>query len=140
MLGALEWMQKPCHNQAAADWLRCVDDFENLRELAERDNFPQKEAWYAQHCDILRTALLEWVKPPAQIDPDNDLAEENGSQPHSVPSNPGKTDPYQELLAKVDWDRAMADRFIEFERKKAAIVDRNELIRRAIESLIRDNQ
>jgi len=41
---------------------------------------------------------------------------------------------------KVQWDRAIADRLIEFERKKAPTADRNEWIKRAIERWDRDNR
>jgi hypothetical protein len=139
MLGAMEWLVDSAHRQAAADWIQCVDEFENLRWQADSDNCQEKEAWYARRCDLLRAALLERVEP------------ENGSEPHhgplgggipwsQPPSNPGKTDLYEELLAMVEWDRGIADRLIEFERKLAPAANRDELIRRAIERRIRDNQ
>jgi hypothetical protein len=140
MLGAVEWMHKASHNQAAADWLHCLDELEELREWADRDNFPEKEKWYAKRRDILRSALLEWLEPPTQVDSSNGHQEQNRPKPTSPPPNLGKTDLYQELLAKVQWDRAIADRLIEYEYKLAPTADRNELIRRAIEHLIRDNQ
>jgi hypothetical protein len=64
MLGAIEWMHTSLHKQAAEHWKRCVEEFETLQEQADRDNFPEKQEWYSQHCDILRSALLERVKPP----------------------------------------------------------------------------
>lgn len=140
ILGAVEWLHKSSHNQAAADWLRCVDEFETLQELADRYNFHEQKEWYDYHCDILRAALLEWVKPPDTREPNNSPPEENDARPLSSWPNPGKTDLYQELLSKVDWDSAMADRLIEYERKRAPTADRNELIRRAIERWDRDNQ
>lgn len=140
MLGALEWMHRSSHNQAAADWLHCVEEFDNLREWADRENFQEKEEWYAEQGGLLRTALLEWVEPPDQIDPDKNFPEAQGTEYPPSPVNPGKTDLYQELLAKVEWDRSIADHLIEFERKKAPTTDRKELIRRALEGLIRDNQ
>jgi tetratricopeptide (TPR) repeat protein len=140
MLGALEWMHKACHNQAAADWMRCIDEFEKLQQWANRDNFHQKAEWYERRCEILRAALLEWVKPPNHADPKDTEPQGQAPQPVSRSPAPGKTDLYQELLAKVNWDRAMADCLIEFERKKAPTADRNELIRRAIERWLRDNQ
>ena len=140
MLGALEWMHPACHSQAAADWLRCIDEFANLRECADRDHFHEKAEWYSLHHDILQSALLEWVKPANQIDPQETVPEPEVPKPPPSPPSPGKTDLYQELLAKVDWDREIADRLIEFERKKNPAADRQEWIRRAIEWRIRDNQ
>jgi hypothetical protein len=63
MLGSLEWMHQSSHNQAVADWLHCIDEFEKLRWLADRDNYQAKEEWYSQHCGLLRSALLERVEP-----------------------------------------------------------------------------
>jgi tetratricopeptide (TPR) repeat protein len=63
MLGALEWMHKSLHSQASADWLRCVDELEQLGEWADRENLDDKEKWYSDHCDILRSALLDWLEP-----------------------------------------------------------------------------
>lgn len=140
MLGAVEWMHTSSRKQAAADWLRCIDEFEQLRDCADRDNFPKKEKWYSEHRDILSSALLERVKPAKQSDPANDNPEKNDSEsPVSVASK-NKTYAYDDLLSRVLWDRATADRLIEFERKRAPTADRNELIRRAIERWIRDNQ
>lgn len=140
MLGAVEWMQESSYKQAVTDWTRCIDEFEKLRWWADRDNCQEKEEWYAQHRDILRAALLERVKPPTQSDPGNDLPEENGPEPPPSTPNEKETDPYQDLLIKVRWDRAIADRLIELERKKAPTADRNELIQRAIARWLRDNQ
>lgn len=141
MLGALEWMQRPSHNQATADWIRCIEEFEKLRGEADRDNCPEKEKWYAQHRDILRVALFEKhngnPKPP---NPEHDLPEEPQPEPPPWTPTNQKPDLYNELLMKVRWDRPIADRLIEFERKKAPTADRNELIKRAIERWLRDNR
>ena len=59
MLGALEWMQRSSLNEAEADWTCCIDEFEELRGWADRDNCREKKKWYAQHRDILRVALFE---------------------------------------------------------------------------------
>jgi hypothetical protein len=97
--------------------------------------------WYAEHHAILHAALLEQChgRQKSQM-PDSYIAE--GTTPDVPPSTPDeeKTNLYQELLIKVRWDHGIADRLIEFERKKAPTVDRDELIRRAIERWIRDNQ
>jgi tetratricopeptide (TPR) repeat protein len=42
MLGAVEWMHKSLLKQAAADWLCCFDEFEQLRWSADRDIFRRK--------------------------------------------------------------------------------------------------
>jgi hypothetical protein len=63
ILGALEWMHKSLHNLATADWLRCVEELEQLRDAADRENLDDKTQWYSEHCDILRSALLEWLEP-----------------------------------------------------------------------------
>ena len=47
---------------------------------------------------------------------------------------------YQELLYRTGRDQAMAERLIGLERKRAPTADRNELIHRAVERWIRDNQ
>jgi hypothetical protein len=125
MLGAVEWMHKLSQKQAAADWLRCIKEFESLQRWADRDHFQKKEEWYSERCAILRSALLERVEP-AKPSP-------------STPSNE-KAYSYDNLLSRVGWDHGTADRRIEYERKKAPTADRNELIRRAIERWIRDNQ
>jgi hypothetical protein len=64
MLGAVEWMHKTSRSQAAADWLRCLDEFEDLRWWSDRDNFQERVEWYSERQAILRSALLERVKPP----------------------------------------------------------------------------
>lgn len=69
MLGALEWMHAPLHNQAAADWLRCLDELDHLRGLADRENRDDKADWYAAHSDILRSALLGRLEPANQPNP-----------------------------------------------------------------------
>jgi hypothetical protein len=141
MLGALEWMNNLSRKQAEEDWSRCVAEFENLRLCASRDNHQTKMKWYAEHHAILHAALLEQChgRQKSQM-PDSYIAE--GTTPDVPPSTPDeeKTNLYQELLIKVRWDHGIADRLIEFERKKAPRVDRDELIRRAIERWIRDNQ
>jgi hypothetical protein len=136
MLGGLEWMHKSLHNQAAADWLRCIDELDDLRWRADCSNRREEEEWYSERCDILRSALLEWLEPPKQSDACNGTPKVNGSKP-SVP-NAKKTYPYDDLLRAVGWDPATADRLIELERKNSPNANQNELIRRAIERLLRD--
>jgi hypothetical protein len=140
MLGALEWMHTSSRNQAAAHWSRCIDEFENLRGWADQDNLPEKEEWYAEHRDLLRSALLDRVKPPEHSDLGGDNPTENQQEPPASPTNENKTYAYDDLLSKVLWDRGTADRLIEDERQRAPAADRNQLIRRAIERWIRDNQ
>jgi hypothetical protein len=139
LLGAMEWLVDSTHRQAAADWIQCLDEFENLRWQADSDNCQEKEAWYARRCELLRAALLERVEPENGSGPNPSPFD--GSSPRTPPSpKPGKTDLYEELLATVQWDRGIADRLIEYERKLAPAANWNELIRRAIERRIRDNQ
>jgi len=151
MLGAVEWMSEPSHDQAVADWTRSIEEFENLRQWASRDNNQTKREWYTEHRAILYDALVERLaggktkheqnpKPPRPSDRDSNTPEGNAPKPPPSASKDKKTDLDQDLLSKVGWDRAIADRLIEFERKKAPTTDRNELIRRAIERWIRDNQ
>jgi hypothetical protein len=141
MLGAVEWMHKGSLSQAAADWLCCFDQFEELRWRADRDNLQEKEDWYAGRREILACALLAGrVKPPQESDLDNDNPTENGREPPASGTNEYKTYPYDDLLSQVLWDRGLADRLIELERKLAPVADRNLLIRRAIERWIREKQ
>jgi hypothetical protein len=141
LLGALEWRQRSARNQADADWMCCINEFEKLRGLADVDNCPEKERWYAQHRDILRAALSEKRKQNPKA-PRPESGASNGRDPNasSSPSDNKRPDLYNELLMKVRWDRAAADRRIEFERKKDPTADRNELIRRAIARWFGENQ
>ena len=141
MLGAIEWMQVSSHKQAIVDWKRCVEEFEFLRRWADRDHLSRKEEWYAKHCEILRAALLERCKEdPRPVNPEEDFPEESGPMP--PPPRPNTQDPnrYQDLLAMCRGDGELAERLIEFERKKVPNAGRNEWIQRAIERWIRDNQ
>lgn len=141
MLGALEWMQRSCHHQAETDWALCIDEFEKLRGWADRDKCEEKEKWYAQHRDILLTALFEKRKQnPKPLNPERGTPDEMGPSPSSSPPYNKRPDLYNELLMKVRWDRAAADRRIEFERKKDSTADRNELIRRALARWFGQNQ
>jgi len=140
MLGAVEWMHKSSQRQAAADWFCCFDQFEKLRGWADRDNLQEKMVWYSERHDILASAMLERVRAPIQSDPDNGSPVGNGTKSPASETNENKIYPYEDLLSKVCWDRATADWLIEYQRKKAPTVDRNELIRRAIERWLRDNQ
>ena len=134
MLGALEWMHTSLHSQAAADWLRCVDELEQLRELADQGNLKDKVEWYSAQCDILRSALLEWLEPSKRSNSYGDTAQQNAPKP-SPPSG-GKPCSYEDLLNMVRGNRAVADRLIELERKKSPTADRDELIEHAIEHLL----
>lgn len=141
MLGALEWMERSSKHQAEVDWYCCMNEFEKLRGCADRDHQQEKEKWYAEHRDILRTALFEKRK----LNPKPPDVEQDATQPHGPTPSPATPDNemthlYNELLMKVRWDRAAADRRIEFERKKDPTADRNELIRRAIKHWFGQNQ
>jgi tetratricopeptide (TPR) repeat protein len=59
MLGAVEWMYEPPHDQAIADWTQSIEDFEKLRSLANRNNDFTKRHWYTDHRRILHAALDE---------------------------------------------------------------------------------
>jgi tetratricopeptide (TPR) repeat protein len=59
MLGAVEWMNDPPHDQAIADWTVSIEDFEKLRTLANRNNDLIKRDWYTDHRRILCAALDE---------------------------------------------------------------------------------
>ena len=141
MLGAVEWMHKSSHKQAAADWLCCFDQFEQLRCSADSDNLPEQEEWYSERCNILTSALLGRVKPPAESELDNDhRAEPTDTESHASGRNENESYLYDDLLNKVRGDRGIADRLIEYERKKAPKADWNELAQRAIERWIHDNR
>jgi hypothetical protein len=133
-------MQRSARNQADADWKCCLHEFEKLRGLADVDHCPEKERWYAQRRDILRDALAEKRKQnPKPPNPGSSATDETAPKP--PPSTPPYQNPdlYNELLMKVGWDRARAERLIEYERQNAPTADRNELIRRAIEHWNHDN-
>ncbi len=151
MLGAVEWMNETSHEQAIVDWNRSIEEFEILRQWASKDNNQTKQDWYTEHRTILNAALSDRLSgartnyeqnpnPSRPSESDSNLPEEDGPTPSPSMSNSQNADPYQELLIKVGWDRGIADRLIEFERKKAPTADRNELIRRAIDRWLRDNQ
>lgn len=54
-------------------------------------------------------------------------------------ARPGQRSPfYSDLVHRVGGDRSVADRLIEYERKRAPHVSRDELVKRAIERLERD--
>ncbi|UCG84178.1 MAG: hypothetical protein JSW38_05010 [Dehalococcoidia bacterium] len=54
-------------------------------------------------------------------------------------ARPGQRSPfYGDLVHRVGGDRSVADRLIEYERKRAPHVSRDELVKRAIERLERD--
>jgi hypothetical protein len=140
MLGSVEWVYKLAQNQAAEDWKRCIGEFDNLRAWADRDNLADKEAWYREHREILVSALLQHVKPPEESGPKNKMPAEKVAVP-SRPSSTGKKRfSYQDLLYRAGGDQEMAERLIGLERKKVPTADRNELIHRAVERWIRDNQ
>jgi hypothetical protein len=68
------------------------------------------------------------------------MPSEKGAAP-SPPSSTGKKRfTYQDLLYRTGGDQKAAECLIEEERKKATTADRNELIHRAVERWIRDNQ
>ena len=143
MLGAVEWMDKLSRNQADADWTRCINEFDQLRQWAERDNQPSKKEWYAERCAILNDALLDQrgqrPKPDSAPPP---APEDLGDPPEPPPPSPGaeNTYSYEDLLSIVGREQAVADRLIELERKKVPHADRTEWIKRAIERLTRDRR
>lgn len=139
MLGAVEWQEKPFHNQAATHWNRCLEEFEKLRWWAERDRCLEKEKWYARRCDILRAALLDRVRPPTPFPPQAGVPGPTDTPPAPPPSRKQR-DPYDDLLNMVHWERALADRLIEYERKKAPTADRAVWIKRAMERWLRQNR
>ena len=139
MLGAVEWTYELSWKQAYADWRSCIDEFKELRGWADRDNLMDKQAWYTEHHDILVSALRKHVRPPEKPMPETHTSGKKGSEP--PPSSTGKTRySYQDLLYRTGGDQAMAERLIGSERKRAPTEDRNELIHRAVERWIRDNQ
>ena len=73
-------------------------------------------------------------------EPDDGFPEESGPLPPPPGSNPQNPNLYQDLLAMCRGDQGMAERLIEFERRKAPTADRNELIQSAMERWIRDNR
>ena len=140
MLGAVEWTYKLSWKQAYADWRRCIDEFEELRCWADRDNLMDKEAWYTEHHDLLVSALREHVQPPKKPMQETSTSREKRPEPPAPSSTGKKRYSYQDLLYRAGGDQAMAERLIGSESKRAATADRNELIHRAVERWIRDNQ
>lgn len=140
MLGAVEWTYELSWKQAYADWRRCIDEFDELRGWADRDNLMDKEAWYAEHSDILIAALRKHVQPAEKPAPGTSTTRERASEPHPPSSTGKKRYSYQDLLYRVGGDQATAERLIESERTRAPTADRNEHIHRAVERWIRDNQ
>jgi tetratricopeptide (TPR) repeat protein len=59
MLGAVERMNEPSHDQAIADWTVSIEDFEKLRTMANRNNDFKKRDWYTNHRRILCAASDE---------------------------------------------------------------------------------
>lgn len=139
MLGAVEWLHELCRDQADADWDRSYEDFEKLRTCASKDNDETKRDWYTERSASLYEALQERRRGNPKPPPANGCSPENGPARYSAPPG-GRTYTYDDLLIKLRRDRAMADRLIEFERKKVPNANRNEWIRRAIERWERDNQ
>ncbi len=146
MLGALEWMAAASRDQAAADWKCSIQELARLGRWAGRDKNQEKREWYAEHHAILRAAWLErsagratdHEQNPRTPGPSN--PGDNAPTPPSSTPNAKETDLYQDLLSKVLWDRETADRLIEYERNRVPTADRNEVIKRAIERWLRDNQ
>lgn len=60
------------------------------------------------------------------------------AQPPSMPCTSG--DPYRDLLAKARYDKDLAERLIEYERKRAPRASLDELCRSAIDRLERDRR
>ena len=140
MLGAVEWTYKLSWKQAYADWRCCLDEFEELRGWADRDNLMDKAAWYTEHHDVLLYALREHVQPPEKPAPEPSTTTGKDPKPPPPSSTGKKRYSYQDLLYRAGGDQATAERLIEEERKKAPTADRNELIHRAVERWLRDNQ
>ena len=141
LLGTVEWLNELSRKQADADWVRSIEEFENLRSWASKDNEETKRDWYTEHRASLYEALLEQRRNDQKpSNPYQTVSEEN--EPNLYPSTAQgqKIYSYEDLLIKVRRDRVIADRLIEFERKKAPTFGRNELIKRAIERWMRDNQ
>jgi tetratricopeptide (TPR) repeat protein len=107
MLGAMEWMNNSSPKQAFLDWTRSIEEFEELRSWANRDNLQAKEHWYNEHRAVLRVALSEHL-------------------PHR----------YQDLVFLVDRDLDEANRLIELELRQFPQDDLTRLIERAIEHVL----
>jgi tetratricopeptide (TPR) repeat protein len=107
MLGAMEWKQKSSHHQAFVHWVRSIEEFEQLRWWADRDNMQEKEHWFAEHRALLRVALSERL-------------------PHQ----------YQDLVFLLHGDLDEANRRIELERQQFPHEDFSKLIDRALEHVL----
>lgn len=59
MLAAMGGLDKGDGNPATIGWRRCIEEFEQLRVQADRDNDQVKKKWYADHRAILQAALSE---------------------------------------------------------------------------------
>jgi hypothetical protein len=70
--------------------------------------------------------------PPAQ--------EDKYRPPASTRAPPAQEDPYRKLMAKARYDQSLADRLIEYERKRMPYASLDDLCRSAIARLERDNR
>jgi hypothetical protein len=87
--------------------------------------FPLLEAALIILAGVTGGMLFEWLESRAEL------------EGHSLPAEDSL---YKELLVRVRYDWDVADRLIEFERKKYPTATRVELIQRALDSIERSNQ
>jgi hypothetical protein len=73
-------------------------------------------------------------RPPAPTGASPTGAAPTGAAP------PAREDAYHDLLVRVKFDTGLAERLIEYERKRSPNASREDLCRRAIERLNRDNR
>jgi tetratricopeptide (TPR) repeat protein len=133
IVGAVEWMYEPTHNHAIVDWTRSVEEFEDLRVCASRDNNQTKREWYTQHRAILHTALSDRLRLPPARDRNQGQFQ---SPPHGTP--PGVPNMYQYLMFLAEGDSELAKRLIEIQRQRFPHDHPNRLIARAIDYLLSD--
>ena len=132
LLGAMHWHDECDRNQAIIEWKRCVKELAALRLQADRNNQQTRAEWYADQHAVLEAALAARVSQTIGRTGRSNV-------PARWRPRPG-LDRYDELLGLVRGDRAVADRLITLEQRNAPDCDRNELIERAIERLLRDRR
>ena len=144
MLGAVEWLHPDLRSQAVIDWRRCLEEFRNLMLQADYANNQDGRQWYAERITLLEAALLERMlgsgpqgNKPRRPDPPpagpGTPPPDDSPSPSTPPSGGQDRYSYENLLSTVRGERAVAERLIELERRKAPNASRDELIRRAIE-------
>jgi hypothetical protein len=164
MLGAVEWMVSTARNKAILDWTRCIEELEQLRLRSDRDNRQERRKWYADRRITLQNALAEQISAsdPARLSSvrrgqpgvgpgpfpagppprDGGPAAPQSPQPEGPTAGPAQNRPdrFQYLCSLIGGNEMAAERLIAREGERSGIENRDELIERVIERIVRDRQ